>query len=168
MPNTQRGKLAKQTESHLQDGSYWQQNTSTSSRRTTRPSDPDLTDASEEESRRHNERVDAEFLARANKRQLQEGSSSKDRKREQKRAQVRQVIWRKKSTHCARQSRQCCSRRRQQKLRRSCQNKLRPSCPRSQSLTKTKCWRRRPRTRFVSRRRKVREKQEKRSGVKAS
>ena len=86
MPNTQRGKLAKQTESHLQDGSYWQQNTSTSSRRTTRPSDPDLTDASEEESRRHNERVDAEDLARANKRQLQEGSSSKDRKREQKRA----------------------------------------------------------------------------------
>ena len=81
MSNKKQGKSLRDTESHLQDGPYWQNSNSTSKGRTPRPSDPDLTDPSEEESRRHNERIDAEDRRRHQKRQLQEGSTSKHRKK---------------------------------------------------------------------------------------
>lgn len=77
MPNKDQGKkLARQLEGHLPEGKHWKQ--SSAHRRTTRKEDPDLSDSSEEATRRHNERIEEEMFRSGNKpkRQRQEGSSS--------------------------------------------------------------------------------------------
>jgi hypothetical protein len=77
MPNKQQGKkLARQLEGHLPEGKHWKP--SSAHRRTTRPEDPNLSDSSEEATRRHNEQIEEEMFRSGNKpkRQRQEGSSS--------------------------------------------------------------------------------------------
>jgi hypothetical protein len=77
MPNKHQGnKLARQLEGHLPEGKHWKP--SSAHRRTTRPEDPNLSDSSEEATRRHNEQIEEEMFRSGNKpkRQRQEGSSS--------------------------------------------------------------------------------------------
>jgi ABC-type nickel/cobalt efflux system permease component RcnA len=101
MPKKDQGKkLARQLEGHLKEGKHWKP--SSAHRRTTRPEDPNLSDSSEEATRRHNEQIDEEMFRSGNKRKRQrqegssssrkEGSSSKEGSSTAKRSKIAQEI----------------------------------------------------------------------------
>lgn len=88
MPKPGQGtsKLRKELTSHLTDGKVWQH--SGQPRRTTQRGDPPLSDSSEEETRRYNERVEEEWEARgqteAGKRKAVSQGSERRKKKSKK------------------------------------------------------------------------------------